>query len=883
MPNFTRRSSRRHGADLLEHKFFPPAAHRKTIVRHALLERVTQLCAPHVVILQAPLGSGKSTLLLQISDVCRTKGWTVGWLTLDESDNDPSRFEAYFIALIARMIAHSDVAMKRQSEAPTDNVLDWVLGQIAEIPGPIGLFFDDFQFIHDPAILRLFRDLLRTLPGRCRVFIGSRNLPDVGVSALLVADRALVLRMEDLCFSPDESAAFLNESGDESVDPETAAFVQARTEGWPAGVQLFRLALARADIQRALDALRDREPLEVVRYLSENAFSMQKPDVQTFLLKTSLFRRLNGALCEEVLGLPRAAAMLQQLEQGGFFLEPLDGSPGWYRYHSLFARFLSDRLKREDPDAVFEVHRRAAQWYARHGEPEEALFHAVEAREYELAIPILDEWASRLIAGAELVTVANWFDRLPMPEVIDHLSLAVKVAWALVFLRRGAPTHPLLSRLDEIRTRGAGHVEHSPDIVLAMASLFSNDLRGAARLANVPTLRHPAHDIFEAFELGAAANLLAFNAMATWREEDVHELIVLAESHNDHARAAFSQGYTLALRSLFQVACAQPRLVMEVSGAAPRPRTYVSRGMAAAALAAVRIWACYEADKLDTAERLAAQFEQDITLAVVPEFIALSMVSIARVHLARGRLIEARDTLDTLERLSFQSQWLGVREMIVWERLYMAGRRGDATHIETLLSHVSVESPPPDPAWIPVTEMLSGALLGRIRLALLQQRLDRATDLLESALAIVPVRPLLSVKLHVLQALVQHRQGQTRLALRTLRKVCEIADAGRCRRALLDEGAELNTLLEQFPGIETDRSVPPPLPGVRAAATWSGALSPRESEILRLLCSGASNREISERLFLSENTVKFHLKNLYLKLDVKTRAQAISKVQRGLK
>lgn len=225
----------------------------------------------------------------------------------------------------------------------------------------------------------------------------------------------------------------------------------------------------------------------------------------------------------------------------------------------------------------------------------------------------------------------------------------------------------------------------------------------------------------------------------------------------------------------FQVVSAQPQLATQAPRASPGARPYVNRGMAAAALAASRIRACYEADQLDAAERLAAQFEEDITLAAVPEFIAPSMVSIARVHAARGRMIQA---CDTLERLSFQSQWAGVREMIAGERRYLAGRSGEPGHVEALLPQMSSDAPAVDPAWIPVTEMLSGPLLGRIRLAMHQHRLERAADLTKAALSIAPARPLLTLKLQVLNALVHYRQGYTRLALRLLKGASDVARAG---------------------------------------------------------------------------------------------------------
>ncbi|WP_231907962.1 LuxR C-terminal-related transcriptional regulator [Cupriavidus sp. USMAHM13] len=918
-----RRRASGSGVEIREHKLFAPPARPGAIVRHALLERVLALGAPRVVIVQASLGGGKSTFLQQAMDTCRARRWATGWLTLDEDDDDPHRFEVHFAALVARLAEQAGAAVAGvAARVAADKMLDWTLGQLARIATPAALCLDDVQCLHNPVILRFLRDLLRALPPRCRVFIGSRSLPDIGLSSLLVAEQAMVLRTEDLRFSAAESAAFLGAEGGraqadadaDGIDAETAAAIHRRTEGWPAGLQLFRLSMARPGMARALDelhALREREPLALAGYLSENVLSMQPPEMQDFLQKTALLRRLSGPLCDEVAGGADGTARLRQLEQSGLFLEALQGSPGWYRYHSLFASFLAERLTREDPDQASAVHRRAAHWHARHGTPEEAMFHAVEAREFALAMEILDGWAPRLITSAELVTVVDWFDRLPPHEIVQREGLAIKIAWALVFLRRAAGPHPLLAHLARSGAEdgrdgkagdsgdsgdsgdggaGAGAAGHSPVVVLAMAAMFGGDLRGAARLADVPAVQEPAPDRFVAFERGAAANLLAFRAMAQWQEEDIRRLLVLADSHNERAQAAFSQGYTLALRCLLQVIRARP---LEATGAPPYPpglRPRLERGMAAAALGAVRIWASYEADQLDAAEALAAQFEQDITRAAVPEFVALSMVAIARLHQLRGRPARASDTLDTLERIGFESRWSVVREMVAWERLRMAAAAGDAALVDKLLRQVPGQEAPPDGSWLSVTELLSGPVLGRIRLALYQRHLSQAAGLLEAAQAMAPARPLLSLKLSVLQAQLLHYQGQPRQAGRLLLQARETARAGGCLRALLDEGAEVASLLAPppepaavaaalpaaFPAAGLAAGLADPLP---AGGAGNGELSQREREILRLLCSGASNREMSQQLYLSENTVKFHLKNLYLKLGVKNRAQAILRVR----
>ena len=235
-------------------------------------------------------------------DTCRARRWATGWLTLDEDDDDPHRFSPFRRAGRPPGRAGRRRRGRRGgARVAADKMLDWTLGQLARIATPAALCLDDVQCLHNPVILRFLRDLLRALPPRCRVFIGSRSLPDIGLSSLLVAEQAMVLRTEDLRFSAAESAAFLGRRGRaqadadaDGIDAETAAAIHRRTEGWPAGLQLFRLSMARPGMARALDelhALREREPLALAGYLSENVLSMQPPEMQDFLQKTALLRR----------------------------------------------------------------------------------------------------------------------------------------------------------------------------------------------------------------------------------------------------------------------------------------------------------------------------------------------------------------------------------------------------------------------------------------------------------------------------------------------------------------------------------------------------------------------------------------------------------------
>lgn len=876
------------------YKLFPPPARPDTVHRQALVERALRVGSPPLTVLQGPAGSGKSTTLQQIHDAFEAQQWATAWLVLDDADNDPQRFETQLHAMLASACDGGTAALAPRAAGV--GLVEWALQTVANFPRPVALFLDDFQLLHEPSILRFFGELLRRLPGRARVFIGSRSLPEIGLASLLVAGRAAVLRAEDLRFSASESRAFFAHADAPAILADEVEMVHQRTEGWPAGLQLFRLAFANPTLRDSLVELAAHGPRELAQYLSENVVSMQQPEVRRFLLQTSLLRRLSGPLCDAVVGRSGSHEVLRQLERDGLFVSALDASGDWFRYHGLFAAHLSDSLQRADPDAAPPLHRRAARWHLAHGALEEAVHHAVEGGDMALAVQALNPWVSRLIATAELVTAAHWYDRVGLEEVAHHPDLMIKITWALVFLRRSAKLRPLLSLL---RQQRGGRIEQTadPDVVLCMAALFEDDVSGAAALiAGMPEVQRPGASGFAAFELGAAANLLAFHALGRGEIDTTRHLLVLARSHNERADATFSTGYTMAIDSLASLLVAQPRQALHSVGAVAPRRDRPTGAMASAALAACQIWAAYEADALDDAERLAEQFGDQIARGAVPDFIAVALMAVSRVHALRGRPQQARATLDALDRIAFDSGWPRLVCMVEWERVRLALVEGQHARARTIAQRIADAADPVDGHWLAIAELLEGPVLGRIRLAVLAADADQAAGLLQAAEPLCAARPLLRIKISVLKALALERRGQASAAQRTLLKALELAAPGECVRAFLDQGPKLLPLLARAEralagtaasqatdathafacrvlraaGLEPEAGQSP------AASGPSTPLSERERHVLRLLCEGASNRELAVQLAVSENTVKFHLKNLYGKLGVGSRAQAIS-------
>jgi hypothetical protein len=313
------------------HKLFPPPVKPTAIGRQAILDRLLRSPVERAIILQAPAGSGKSTTLQQLMSAYSSAGWATGWLTFDDADNDPRRFEAHIHALMAVVErgAGKPARPTTDEEGIQPTLAHWMLDALSRFERPVALFLDELQALRSDSTLRFFRELLPRLPQQSRVFIGSRTLPDVGVATLRVNGVAIVLRARDLRFSADEASEFFAKDIGSGIGAGEIGAIYQRTEGWPAGLQLFRLALASPEVRSSLEDIEHHGPRELAEYLTDNVVALQAPPVQEFLLRTSLLRRLSGPLCDAVLGRTGSQPMLLELERSGLFLTALDSSTGF--------------------------------------------------------------------------------------------------------------------------------------------------------------------------------------------------------------------------------------------------------------------------------------------------------------------------------------------------------------------------------------------------------------------------------------------------------------------------------------------------------------------------------------------------------------------------
>jgi LuxR family maltose regulon positive regulatory protein len=892
------------------HKLFVPPESRGAIRRDAILDQIFAEHGPRVVLFQAPAGHGKTTLLQQARSTSEAQGILSGWLTFDEADNDLRRFYLHLQALLASVLRIREqpgpASMEEIGKLGMWRPVDAFLNRVIDAGERVSLFFDEFQYLNDRAILSFFRELLERIPDSVRIFIGSRSVPDIGLTRIVLSSRARVLRADELRFSDVEVARFFASAPELKINAGEIEAIYRQTEGWPAALQLFRLTLNSPAVRQALRDLNTFRPPELAEYLADSVLLQQPPSVQEFLLRTSLLTRLCAPLCDEVTGMHGSQQMLQFLERSGLFVRSLDSERRWFRFHSLFSSFLQEQLRQLSEDAIVEVHQRAARWYREQGLFDEAMHHALGAREYELATDIMESWAPRLIAEGRLATVERQFERLPPEQIERRPDLAVQIAWALTFLRRHAKLGPILQMLDRQERDGRRPSITDPRIVRAMAAILVDDLAGSFRIIESVDVHAAGAEGFQAFELGAAANLKGYQAQTAGDFERARELLAIGYAHSSRAQATFSLGYALANAALVLMAQGELRESLDrFRIGITEPRVYLDQSFASAALVSCYIQALYEANDIDAAESQFLDLKAMIAEATLLDYLAVAYVAMSRIHDLRGRPSHASALLDEAESIGLTNGWPRLVRSVNWERVRRLLLRGEIDRARSLVARLSEGGGGAGlPAgWIPFSEDTEGDAIGYIRLAVHAGEADAALRRIADEMAIAQRsgRVRRQIKLHVLEAMAHRksgdRSGAAAAAQRSIRRAVQLAQGPGFVRVILDEGQLIVDLLwQEYEALSTPCAAAqgsrPALEFVGRMLNASGidlrktqsmnrfepleALSRRETEMLVFLANGVSNKEMARRLYVSENTVKFHLKNIYSKLGVESRVQAIN-------
>ncbi len=880
---------------LLRAKLYIPPPRVGQVARPRLVQRLDEVLETgrRLAVVSAPAGYGKSTLL---AEWVRGAPGPVGWLSVDEDDNDPARFLPHLIAALRNVrpgAGEAALARLRGPQGARDlkPVLNSLANDLPPRDGPPGvLVLDDCHLIAAEASHELIAFLLDRLPADLRLVAAGRVEPPLPLARLRARGQLVELGLADLAFTISEAAGFLSEAmGLELADAQVRA-LEGRTEGWAAGLQLAALALHAAPDAQALIQTLSGSHRYISDYLVAEVLELQPEPVRQFLLHTSVLERMAAGLCAGLMGVSEAEAQarLDELDQARLFLIPLDGERRWYRYHHLFGEALREQLRRTQPDVEPALRRRAATWFAGQDLLDEAIHHALAARDYDSAAAWIDIASDQMIRLGQLRTIRNWLEALPGAVVRGDPALCVWQCWTLLDADRLAELEPFLQAA-EAALQMPGRFASGENRSQLAGQLAVIRSQRAYRQGQPEEGMHFAREALRTLSplqvsLRSFVGLNLGDRYLRLGEADAAD-VPLSEAHNA-MRAVHHPFIRLQIaESLAELRWLQGRLraAAEVSREALKLVGQHGLDSLAAGLHE-RLGLVYlEWHALDQAAQQAEAMARVTRRNNDAAGEAQAGLLGARILQARGEGAAAEEAINEACRQlaplndEYLDRWLGA-----WlARFWLTA--GQVERARAALEQASGRASRTE---------FEAQLLARVRLA--EGHAPEALALVKRVRAVAEQagRHGPALRARVTQALAHEAQGQSSQALRVLEGALRAAAPEGFVRIFLDDGAPAVRLLGRLSQAHPQRGYADRLlqlagageaaSAVEIAPSVPGAVEPltgREREVLQLLAAGLSNQEIAVRLVVAVDTVRWYSKQIYRKLAVHNRTQAVLRAQ----
>ncbi len=839
-----------------------------------------------LTLIAAPPGFGKTTLVAEwlYSKAREIPSYSIAWLSLDEADNDPARFFVYLIAALRQIDGEVGQAAQSLLGAPqlppVASLMTLIIGDITDIP-PFVLVLDDYHLIHSPLIHNAIEFLINYQPPQMHLCMATRADPPLSLPRLRVRGQMTEIRADDLRFTAKESAAFLNRALGLTLEADKVAALEARTEGWIAGLQLAALSMrGKKDIAGFIDAFSGSNR-HVIDYLAAEVLAQQSDEIRDFMCQTSILDQLTALLCQAVTGKENSLALLRQLEQANLFLSPLDQRGEWYCYHRLLADFLRTEL---EPQHKATLHLKAARWYEANHLLPQAVDHALASGDTSESARLIAQVGNWALAQCMIVTVLGWLDMLPDEIVRANGELASHKAWALFVTGRIKEARSYIRSVEASLREDSNPLDRG-----RLLSLKCN----TAEPAQVVRLAREALDLIgdadpfsrgiTLFMLGDAQDKVGDVAGAI---ETFQQVLDVGQQYGEHLSTAVAAGHlAISLNSQGkrrQALMICQRAVEQYVDAHGRPLPQA--GLVHAQCGILE----YEANHLPRARLYLQQgLELGQQSATVP-VILYAMEGLAQLEFAMGESETALTTIQEAKRLASQAvKYVWYDETLALEAT-LESRRGNLLAAERWTASASLS----------VAESADSLhrykYVASARLLLAQNHPQEAQAILanleRSAKHDNRQRDLIT--LHILQSLAERQFDHEKNALDYLEQALRLAAPEDYIRAFLDEEpaiAEMLVKLRHVAPVFVDElltafaaSLPyphPPAPPSPYTPILAESLSEREAQVLHLLATDLTAPEIAEQLVVEVSTIRSHIKHIYGKLDAHSRYEAVERAR----
>jgi LuxR family maltose regulon positive regulatory protein len=893
---------------IIKTKINLPVLRRNLVLRKRLLtllsEKIKQ--GHKLTLISAPAGFGKTTL---VSEWIASGEIPAAWISLDENDSDPSRFLTYLIAALQTLISGvgDGVLAALQSSQPVaaKDLLTTLLNELSSIEDGFILVLDDFHAIDSKAVDDLLAFLVDHMPPQMHLVITTREDPFLPLARLRARNQLTEIRTAELRFTENEAADFLNQVMGLNLSAENIVALEARTEGWVAGLQLAALSMqGKADATEFIHSFSGANQF-VLDYLLEEVLQKQSESLQGFLLRTSILDRLSGSLCDVLWQGEQNSAqeILEQLERANLFVISLDDERRWYRYHHLFRDLLRQRLsQKHSKEEIAQIHIRASEWFEQNGDISEAFHHAVSAADYERAARLLETSWQAMDESFQTGTWLGWVNQLPLSVRRVRPVLWTQVGWAYMDAGNAEASEASLQDaetclkrpLDELVIVEAEQFRTLPARI-AFARAYNAQTQN--RFGDVVKYVEMAMDIIpydDQYTQAQASSILSttywasgeldksFELMSNWvnAAQQAGNIVFAVAASFGKADILITQG---RLRDAMQVY--QTALSLATEHGAEQHTAHHHLGLSLLH------------HEMGEDERAAHHSQKAFELGrqtTIADWAYRKSLAQAYLKESEGDFDAALDLLDEAQRYYVRTPIPNLRPVDAMKaRIYLKQDRLDKAQAWAAKSGLSFLE---TPDYLHEFERLT---LAKIALAEYQhdqneQHILDVLKLLEGQLKLAQKQNRLysQIEILVLQAFALQAKGESPQAISSLEKALSFAEPEGYLRIFVNEGEDLRmmigrakhplfeyveSILAKFP--QPTQTQNPKSKIVNLKSELIDPLSDRELEVLRLIAQGLSNQEITQKLVVTLSTVKGHNLRIFAKLQAKSRTEAVARAR----
>jgi LuxR family maltose regulon positive regulatory protein len=892
---------------LIKTKTNIPALKRDLVLRKWINEALSEgiRAGRKLTLISAPAGFGKTTLVCEWLEMCKIPA---AWISLDENDGDAARFLTYLVTALQTLITGvgEGVLAALQSSHPSSakDLLTTLLNELSSTEDDFILVLDDYHTIDSKDVAELLTFLVEHMPPSMHLVITTREDPALPLARLRAKNQLTEIRTAELRFTENEAADFLNQVMGLDLSSQDIAVLEARTEGWVAGLQLAALSMqGKADATEFIHSFSGANQF-VLDYLLEEVLQKQSESLQGFLLRTSILDRLSGSLCDALWQGEKNSAqeMLEQLERANLFVISLDDERRWYRYHHLFRDLLRQRLNQKlDKEEVAGIHIRASEWFEQNGDIGDAFYHAVAVADFERAARLLESSWLGMDETFQTGTWLGWVNQLPLRVRRVRPVLLTQMGWSYMDAGNAEASESSLkdaeaclkNPLEDLVIVEAEQFRKLP-VRIAMARAFNAQVQN--RFADTVKFAEMAQDMAPPDDEFMQAQASAILSFTHWASGELDKVYAFMSSWVDAAQQADNFAFAVAASfAKADILIAQGRLRDAIQVYQTALNLATTHGVESiTAHHHLGLGLLYH--EMGEDERAASHLQKSFELGRQTPIVGWAYrKSLAQAYLkeSEGDHDAALEALDEAQRFYVRTPIPNLRPVGAMKaRIYLKQEQLMNAQTWARKSGLSLHDAPD------YLHEFERVTLARIALAEVNVNFSDVVSSLERHLKLAETqnRRASQIEILIMLSLAFHAKGEQANAIALLEQALKLAKFEGYLRLFVDEGELMRLLiLDLRSALESSaRTEVQPLFGYvekllagfsqptqlqKSKTELIDPLSDRELEVLRLIAQGLSNQEITQKLFVALSTIKGHNLRIFAKLQARSRTEAVARAR----